>query len=296
VRGSAPPGAAGSLTSTGTSLLDYKMGVPVARPHGGLDGRRKEKNCECENICQCNNTCECDTPFSSALDMDGLSAEILKMCGSAVVEWNSASMLEAGPGSPSVQEKGSKHDKKNYCPESLLPAGSKILEDVVRSQLEKHLKKWGIIPREQHGFRAARSTSTAAQCLVHDCCDMKNKGKEVGLVLFDLSSAFDLVDASILVEKLKIYGVGETACKWVLSYMFGRRQLVQIGQSQSSLQPISYGVPQEGHSCLYCLWSSLQTCQRLSREQNWLSMLMTHRHGLGGHQGGSVSKDGVHGK
>jgi hypothetical protein len=222
------------------------MGVPVARPHGRLDGRRKEKNCECENICQCNNTCECDTPFSSALDMDGLSAEILKMCGSAVVEWNSASMLEAGPGSPSVQEKGSKHDKKNYCPESLLPAGSKILEDVVRSQLEKHLKKWGIIPREQHGFRAARSTSTAAQCLVHDCCDMKNKGKEVGLVLFDLSSAFDLVDASILVEKLKIYGVGETACKWVLSYMFGRRQLVQIGQSQSSLQPISYGVPQGG--------------------------------------------------
>jgi hypothetical protein len=35
---------------------------------------------------------------------------------------------------------------------SLLPAGSKILEDVVSLQLEKHLKKWGIIPREQNGF------------------------------------------------------------------------------------------------------------------------------------------------
>jgi hypothetical protein len=47
VRGSAPPGAAGVLTSTGTSLLDYKRGVPVARPHGGSDGGRKEGNiCE----------------------------------------------------------------------------------------------------------------------------------------------------------------------------------------------------------------------------------------------------------
>jgi hypothetical protein len=34
----------------------------------------------------------------------------------------------------------------------------------------------------------------------------------VGLVLFDLSSIFDMVDASILVKKLKIYGVGESAC------------------------------------------------------------------------------------
>jgi hypothetical protein len=28
------------LPSTGTSLLDYKRGTPVERPHGGLDGRR----------------------------------------------------------------------------------------------------------------------------------------------------------------------------------------------------------------------------------------------------------------
>jgi hypothetical protein len=55
------PGAAGSLTSTGTSLLDYKRGVPVARPCGGLDGRRIQKNRECKNIYECDNTCECNT-------------------------------------------------------------------------------------------------------------------------------------------------------------------------------------------------------------------------------------------
>jgi hypothetical protein len=33
----APPGAAGALTSTGTSLLDYGGDMPVAPPHGGFD-------------------------------------------------------------------------------------------------------------------------------------------------------------------------------------------------------------------------------------------------------------------
>jgi hypothetical protein len=35
VRVSAPAGAAGALTSTDTSLLDYRRDVSVARPHGG---------------------------------------------------------------------------------------------------------------------------------------------------------------------------------------------------------------------------------------------------------------------
>jgi hypothetical protein len=37
-----PPGAAGILASAGTSLLDYKRGVPVAQPHWeGVGGKEK---------------------------------------------------------------------------------------------------------------------------------------------------------------------------------------------------------------------------------------------------------------
>jgi hypothetical protein len=39
------PARLDSLTSAGTFLLDYERGVPVARPHGGREARkRKEKN------------------------------------------------------------------------------------------------------------------------------------------------------------------------------------------------------------------------------------------------------------
>jgi hypothetical protein len=69
---------------------------------------------------------------SSALDMDGLLAEILKMCGSAVVEpltWLINESIRSGTVPPACwkqarvvpgfKKKGSKHDKKNYRPISL---------------------------------------------------------------------------------------------------------------------------------------------------------------------------------
>jgi hypothetical protein len=48
------PARLGYLPSAGTSLLDYKRGVPVARPHGGQETRKKredqvkisDKNCD----------------------------------------------------------------------------------------------------------------------------------------------------------------------------------------------------------------------------------------------------------
>lgn len=38
----------------------------------------------------------------------------------------------------------------------------------------------------------------------------------VGAVLLDLSSAFDVIDHSLLLDKLKYYGFTVTALKWML--------------------------------------------------------------------------------
>jgi hypothetical protein len=60
-----------------------------------------------------------------------------------------------------------------------------------------------------------------------------SKGKAVSMAMFDLSSAFDLVDANILVENLIIFGAEEATCQWIISYMSGRFQLVQVGEACS---------------------------------------------------------------
>ena len=55
-----------------------------------------------------------------------------------------------------------------------------------------------------------------------------SQGQVSGVILLDLSAAFDLVDADILVKKLRIYGVQDDLLAWVMSYMSERHQVVWI--------------------------------------------------------------------
>ena len=69
-------------------------------------------------------------------------------------------------------------------------------------------------------------------------------GTVSGVVLLDLSAAFDLVDSDILVEKLSIYGVHKDFLAWIQSYLTGRFQAVWIDHLFSDFLPHSIGVPQ----------------------------------------------------
>ena len=63
-------------------------------------------------------------------------------------------------------------------------------------------------------------------------------------VFFDLKKAFDTVDHNILLEKLDYYGIRGVAKNWFESYLNNRKQFVTLNGSDSSLKPISTGVPQ----------------------------------------------------
>ena len=64
-----------------------------------------------------------------------------------------------------------------------------------------------------------------------------------GVILLDLSAAFDLVDMRILVEKLKIYGLDEEFSDWVSSYLSDRKQAVWINHVLSDWLDVTVGVP-----------------------------------------------------
>ena len=68
------------------------------------------------------------------------------------------------------------------------------------------------------------------------------------LVLLDMSAAFDTVDYTILLRRLKVsYRLGETVLHWFETYlhaMHGRRQCIRTGSSASSMSSIACGVPQ----------------------------------------------------
>ena len=55
-----------------------------------------------------------------------------------------------------------------------------------------------------------------------------SKGQVSGVVLLDLSAAFDLIDHSILNKKLAIYGDDKNLRDWICSYLLERKQSVWI--------------------------------------------------------------------
>jgi len=80
-----------------------------------------------------------------------------------------------------------------------------------------------------------------------------DKGEHSLGIFMDLSKAFDSVEHSIMIDKLKSLGIKNTSLKWFKSYLANRFQYVEIHHTskelrvtkvKSNLQPIVFGVPQ----------------------------------------------------
>jgi exonuclease III len=141
-------------------------------------------------------------------------------------------------------KKGDNKDCKNYRPISNLSVVSKVLEMVILKQLTTYCEDLNIIPDSQHGFQAGKSTMTALVSMVDGWEEALERDESVGVLLFDLSSAFDTLDPAILLEKLRSRNFSSRTVTWISSYMAGRDQQVQVGEKLSSKRSVDVGVPQ----------------------------------------------------
>ena len=141
-----------------------------------------------------------------------------------------------------VFKKGDKLDKSNYRPVSILSALSKFFERLLFYQINTYMDpKLSIY---QSGFRKNMS---AQNCLLfmlekwRKCLD--NKGN-AGVLLTDLSKAFDCLNHDLLLAKLNAYGCDMNCLKLFYSYLTDRLQRVRVNSSYSTWSDIVYGVPQ----------------------------------------------------
>lgn len=143
-----------------------------------------------------------------------------------------------------IHKGGPKSDPANYRPISILPTISKIFEKHINKHLMAFLNKYKLIHKSQSGFRQKHSCQTALVKLIDQWMTCIDKGDLVGTVFLDFKKAFDLVDHSILIEKLAIYKCNETSLKLISSYLQGRKQVVDSGQGLSKPAFVKSGVPQ----------------------------------------------------
>ena len=64
------------------------------------------------------------------------------------------------------------------------------------------------------------------------------------MILIDYYKAFDMVDHSILLQKLQVYGLDSKSLAWFQSYLDDRRQLVSLGNKESPTVCVRHCVPQ----------------------------------------------------
>jgi hypothetical protein len=143
-----------------------------------------------------------------------------------------------------VYKKGDKQLPQNYRPISIVPIFSKILESLMHKQLSSHFKFYNLLSPSQFGFREGRSTTTAVMEIVNHALDALESKESMALSLLDLSKAFDCVPFSIILDKLKFYGMSSQSCNIINSYLSNRRQFVSIKGKNSTVSNIKMGVPQ----------------------------------------------------
>ena len=139
---------------------------------------------------------------------------------------------------------GKRTEMTNYRPISILPVVAKILEKVVFNQLYAFLNDNNIINVNQSGFRPRHSTLSTLLKVTEDWLNSMDKGEMTGMVTIDLQKAFDTVDHSILLDKLRLNGLDQHACEWFQNYLSDRVQCTVVNGVESSPQRIKCGVPQ----------------------------------------------------
>ena len=142
-----------------------------------------------------------------------------------------------------VYKGNDRRDMGNYRPISILPIISKVFEKEVFQQLYHYLKVNSVLSRFQSGFRPFHSTVSALTQMCDNWSDNMETRKLKGFVFLDIRKAFESIDHSILLDKVKFYGVAARELMWFKSYLTARQQRL-INGCLSSQSNLLCGVPQ----------------------------------------------------
>ena len=96
----------------------------------------------------------------------------------------------------------------------------------------------------QSGFRPNHSCETALLQMVNKFLEAINSSQIIGMVMVDFRKAFDLVDHTLLLKKLRHYKLSDKTINWFSSYLLGRKQKVVINNIESRVENVLCGVPQ----------------------------------------------------
>ena len=146
---------------------------------------------------------------------------------------------------PIPKAKPVRNVNKDLRPISLTPIISKIAEDYVVNSFVKPavLKK---LDPNQYGTVPRSSTTQALISMLHFLnASTDGNGATTRVVLFDYKKAFDLIDHTLLLNKLATYDIPQWVLEWITDFLTHRKQRVKLSQDCfSEWELVPAGVPQ----------------------------------------------------
>ena len=136
-------------------------------------------------------------------------------------DWRNANVVP-------IYKKGSKAEPGNYRPVSLTSVTGKLLERLVKNDIDAHIENNNLIKDSQHGFRRGRSTQTNLVEFLNVTTKWHDKGKCYDVFYLDFSKAFDVVCHKRLLVKLEAIGIGGKVIKWIKDWLARQKQRVVV--------------------------------------------------------------------
>ena len=107
-----------------------------------------------------------------------------------------------------------------------------------------YLEDNSLLTDKQHGFRSGRSCLTQMLDHFDDIYKGFTRGEDTDSMYLDYAKAFDKVDLSFLVLKLRRYGFHHELTDWIESFLSDREQLLVLNGIHSDIAKVLSGVPQ----------------------------------------------------
>ena len=141
-------------------------------------------------------------------------------------------------------KQGERTDVNNYWSISVISIIAKVFERIVYDQLYSFLANEEVITNQQSGFRSLHSTVTALLEATDGWALDIDRGNVNAVVFLDLKKAFATVNHGVLLGKLSLYGIQESAYDWFKSYLNNRTQKCVVNGSLSKVCSLGCVVPQ----------------------------------------------------
>eukprot|EP00923_Selenidium_pygospionis_P056660 GHVN01098890.1.p1 GENE.GHVN01098890.1~~GHVN01098890.1.p1 ORF type:complete len:336 (+),score=30.58 GHVN01098890.1:1024-2031(+) len=159
-------------------------------------------------------------------------------CCEVPIDWKLANVT------PLFKNKGPRTIADQYRPLSSCSFFALIIERYIFNHLIRFFESSHLLNMHQHGDRWGVSTLTNLLIALSGALQSRDLGFAHIFVYIDFRKAFDVVPHALLMDKLRLLGVGGSLLWWIANWLAGRKQRVKLQQTYSAWYDVTSSVPQ----------------------------------------------------